>query len=69
VAVVADTGDVSEVVDPTPIVEERIAVELAPLPEELTNAANPKERKRIERAIRRREELIRRQVLGSPAHW
>jgi hypothetical protein len=60
---------VSEIVDPTPIVEERIAAELAPLREELSNATEPKELKRIQRAIRRREEQIRREVLGSPAHW
>ncbi len=55
--------------DPTPIAEERIADELAPLREDLANATEPRERKRILRAIRRREEQIRREVLGSPAHW
>jgi len=67
--VVIDTGDVSEIIDPTPIAEERIAAELAPLREELANATDPKERKRILRAIRRRAVQIRREVLGSPAHW
>ena len=68
-AVIVDTGDVSEIVDPTSIVDERIAAELGPLREELSNATDPKERKRIQRAIRRGEEQIRREVLGSPAHW
>jgi len=58
---------VSEIVDPTPIIEERIATEVGPLREELLAATEPKQRKRREREIRRREERIRRQVLG--AHW
>jgi len=64
-----DTRDVSGIVDPTPIVEERIATELRPLREELRNATEAKDRKRIQRAIRRQEERIRREVLGSPANW
>jgi transcription elongation GreA/GreB family factor len=60
---------VSEIVDPTPIAEERIAAELGTLRDELANATDPKQRKRIERAIRRREEQIRREVVGSPAQW
>jgi len=58
---------VSEIVDPTPIVEERIASEVGPLRDELRAATEPKQRKRLEREIRRREERIRRQVLR--AHW
>src|SRR5262249_44873658 len=38
-----DTRDVSGIVDPTPIVAERIATELRPLREELTNAVDAKE--------------------------
>jgi hypothetical protein len=64
-----DTRCVSEIVDPTPIVEERIAAEVGPLRAELSNAAEPKERKRIQREIRRREKRIRREVLGARAHW
>jgi hypothetical protein len=60
---------VSEIVDPTPIVEERIAAELGPLREKLNKATDPKERKRLQRSLRRQEERIRREVLGSPAHW
>jgi len=59
----------SEIVDPTPIANERIAVELAPLRDELRKATEPKERKRIERMIHRREARIRRDVLGSTARW
>jgi hypothetical protein len=60
---------VSEIVDPSPIADERIAAELAPLREELRQATDAKDRKRIERAIRRRERQIRREVLGARAHW
>jgi hypothetical protein len=67
--VVVDSGEVSEIVDRTPIAEERIESELAPLREELANATEPKQRKRLQRAIRRREEQIRREVLGARAHW
>ncbi len=60
---------VSEIVDPTPIADERIAVELAPLREALRSATDPKDRKRIERSIQRQEAQIRREVLGARAHW
>jgi len=53
----------SNIVDPTPFVQERIAADLAPLREELANATEPRERKRILRAIRRQAKQIRRDVL------
>jgi len=58
-----------EIVDPTPIVEERIAAEVGPLRKELTNATEPKERKEIQHEIRRQERKIRHEVLGARAHW
>ena len=64
-----DTDGVGEIVDPAPIADERIAAELAPLREELRHATDPKDRKRIERLIRRQEAKIRREVLGVRAHW
>jgi hypothetical protein len=64
-----DTRAVSEIVDPTPIVEERIAAELGPLREELSDATESKERKRIQREMRRQEKRIRREVLGRRALW
>jgi hypothetical protein len=60
---------VSDIVDPTPIVEERIAAELGPLREELSNATESKERKRIQRELRRKERRIRRAALGPRALW
>jgi hypothetical protein len=60
---------VSEIVDPTPIADERIAAELGPLREELSKAMDPKQRKRLQRTLRRQEARIRREVLGSPARW
>jgi hypothetical protein len=62
-----DNRVVSDIVDPTPIIEERIAAEVGPLREELLAATEPKQRKRLEREIRRSEERIHRQVRG--AHW
>ena len=46
-----------------------IAAEVGPLRAELSNAAEPNERKRIQREIRRWEKRIRREVLGARAHW
>jgi len=60
---------VSEIVDPTPIVEERIAAELGPLRDDLSNATESRERKRIQREMRRQEKRIRREVLGPRALW
>ena len=59
----------SDIVDPTPIVEERIAAELGPLREELSNATESKECKRIQREMRRREKRIRREVPSQRALW
>ena len=53
----------SNIVDQTPFVQERIAADLAPLREELANSTEPRERKRILRAIRRQAKQIRRDVL------
>jgi hypothetical protein len=62
-----------EILDPQPKVEERLAAELTPLHEALANATDAKKRKRIERAIRRREQRVRREVrrdvLSSPYMW
>jgi hypothetical protein len=60
---------VSEIVDPTPIFEERLAAEVGPLREELHAATDPKQQKRLQRQIRKREANIQRPVLRSRAHW
>jgi hypothetical protein len=58
-----------DIVDPTPIIEERIEGEVGPLREQLNKTTDPKEREALERDIRRRERDIRRAILGSRAHW
>jgi hypothetical protein len=58
-----------DIVDPTPIIEERIAAEVGPLREQLANTTDPKERKKLESEIRAREQKIRLAVLGSRALW
>jgi len=60
---------VSKIVDPIPIIEEQIAAEVGSLHEEWLSVLEPKQRKRLEREIGRREEQIRRQVLGAQANW
>jgi hypothetical protein len=59
----------AEFIDPTPLIDERIAAEVAPLREALSHTTDPRHRIRLERRIRRREHRVRLAVLSAPASW
>lgn len=59
----------TDIVDPTPMIEEQIAAQVGPLRAELAKTTDSKERKRLQREIRRRESEIRRSILGNRALW
>jgi hypothetical protein len=56
-------------VDPTPLIEERIAAEVGPLRTALNQTTDPKDRKRLEREIRRRGRQVRMTIVLAPAAW
>jgi hypothetical protein len=64
-----DTDRVTAFVDPTPLIEERIAAEVGPLREALNQTTDPKDRKRLEREIRRRGRQVRMTIVFAPASW
>jgi hypothetical protein len=60
---------VSEFIDPTPLIEERIAAEVGPLREALSHTLDRNGRRRLKREIRRRERRIRLSFLVAPERW
>jgi hypothetical protein len=60
---------VTAFVDPMPLIDERIAAEVGPLREALSQTADPKVRKRLEREIRRRGRQVRTTIILAPASW
>jgi hypothetical protein len=60
---------VTAFVDPTPLIEERIATEVGSLREALNQTTDPKDRKRLEREIRRRGRQVRMTIVLAPASW
>jgi hypothetical protein len=64
-----DTDPVAEFVDPTPPIEERIAPEVGSLREVLTQTTDPRDRKRLERELRRPARQIRLSIIIAPASW
>jgi hypothetical protein len=64
-----DTDRVTAVVDPTPLIEERIAAEAGLLREALSQTSDQKDRKRLEREIRRRRHKVRMSIILAAASW
>jgi hypothetical protein len=66
---VCDADPVAGIVDPGPLIEERIAAEVGPLREALNQTTDPRTRKRLEREIRRRSRRVRLSFLVAPEAW
>jgi hypothetical protein len=56
-------------VEPTPLIEERIAAEIGPLPETLSQTTDVWERWRLKREIRRRADDVRESLCNPFICW
>jgi hypothetical protein len=56
-------------VDPTPLIGERIAAEIGPLVEALSQTTDVRERRRLEREIRRRAQVVRESLSNPFICW
>jgi hypothetical protein len=64
-----DTDPVFAFVDPTPLIDERIAAEIGPLVEALSHATDVRERRRLMREIRRRAHVVRESLSNPLICW
>jgi hypothetical protein len=64
-----DTDPVFAFVDPTPLIDERIAADIGPLVEALSHATEERERRRIMREIRRRAHVVRESLCNPFICW
>jgi hypothetical protein len=64
-----DADRMAAFVDPTPLIEERIATAVAPLREALNRTADPTKRTRLEREIRRRSREVRLATAVAHVYW
>jgi hypothetical protein len=64
-----DTGPVFAFVDPTPLIGERIAAEIGPLVEALSQTTDVRERRRLMREIRRRAQVVRESLSNPFICW
>ena len=62
-----DCDPVTVFVDPTPLIEERIAAEIGLLGEALSQTSDQKDRKHLEREIRRRRHKVRMSIILAAA--